>query len=556
MLRTQLLYLIPYISSLALSLALIIYAWLRKGTRSVRPYIWHMAGQSILVIAYILELLDNNVAGKTFWDGFQWIASSILPVTFLVFVAEYTEQKFRKPKRLLLLAFIVPVVFLGLTATNSLHHLVYQNVYLNSTPPFHELRYQYTPVMYAYTLYGYVLSSIGMAWLIRRFFLLHNLYRAQIAVIILGFLTLAVGSILTLSDFRFILQQDSAPLVAILANLTIAWGFFRFRIFEVAPVGREKVFEAIIDPVVILDQNNTVIDINRSMLDMLGMNADETIGHSVKEVFNNFPIPIKAYAQVSHARVETSFEISGKTVYYELTVWPVYNHRSQMTGRLYISHDITALKELEGELRTLNQDLEKRVQERTQELAEAYDTTLEGWAKALEYRDKETEGHSRRVMGATIKLARALEIPEEQLIHIRRGAILHDIGKMAIPDEILRKKSSLTADELEIVHKHPETALKMLEGIPFLEHALEIPYCHHEKWDGSGYPQGLKERQIPLSARIFAITDVWDALCSDRPYSKPWPKEKVIEYLAGQSGKHFDPEVTRVFLELIERDEI
>lgn len=556
MLRTQLLYLIPYFSSLALSLALIIYAWPRQDTRSVKAYIWHMAGQSLLVFAYILELLVNNISGKMFWDSFQWIVSSMLPVTFLIFVADYTEKKFHRPKHLVLLAFIVPVVFLGLTATNNFHHLVYQSVYLNSTPPFHELRYQYTPVMYAYTSYGYVLASIGMAWLVRRFFLLHNLYRAQIAVITLGFLTLAVGSILSLSDFRFILQQDSAPLIAILANVTIAWGFFRFRIFEVAPVGREKVFEAMIDPVVILDQNNTVIDINRSMLDMLGMKVDETIGHSVREVFDDFPIPIKAYAQVSHARVETSFEISGKTVYYELTVWPIYNNRSQMTGRLYISHDITALKELEGELRTLNRDLGKRVQERTQELAEAYDTTLEGWAKALEYRDKETEGHSRRVMEATIKLARALDIPEEQLTHIRRGAILHDIGKMAIPDEILRKKSSLTADELVIVQKHPETALKMLEGIPFLENALEIPYSHHEKWDGSGYPQGLKERQIPLSARIFAITDVWDALCSDRPYSKPWPKEKVTAYLAGQAGKHFDPEVARVFLELIERDEI
>jgi putative nucleotidyltransferase with HDIG domain len=155
-------------------------------------------------------------------------------------------------------------------------------------------------------------------------------------------------------------------------------------------------------------------------------------------------------------------------------------------------------------------------------------------------------------MEATMKLARALDIPEDELAHIRRGAILHDIGKMAIPDHILRKNGPLTDDEQEIVQKHPETALKMLEGIPFLEKALEIPYYHHEKWDDSGYPNGLKQRQIPLAARIFAIADVWDALCSDRPYSKSWPRDKAAAYIIQQSGKHFDPEVARVFISLVE----
>jgi putative nucleotidyltransferase with HDIG domain len=227
-----------------------------------------------------------------------------------------------------------------------------------------------------------------------------------------------------------------------------------------------------------------------------------------------------------------------------------------MTGRIYISHDITTLKELERELRDLNIDLEKRVRARTHELADAYDTTLEGWARTLELRDKETEGHSRRVTEITIKVARALEIPEDEIVHIRRGAILHDIGKMAISDEILRKKDKLTEMERATIEQHPEIALQLLEPITFLKKALDIPYCHHEKWDGTGYPRGLKEREIPVPARIFAIVDVWDAIQSDRPYNKGWSREKAIDYIKEQSGLHFDRRIVNVFLRLMDKGEI
>jgi len=189
-------------------------------------------------------------------------------------------------------------------------------------------------------------------------------------------------------------------------------------------------------------------------------------------------------------------------------------------------------------------------------LEEAYDTTLEGWAKALELRDKETEGHSRRVTETTLAVARAMGFSEGEILHIRRGSILHDIGKMGIPDQILRKEGPLTDEERQIVLKHPDTAYNLLKQIPYLEKALEIPHSHHEKWDGTGYPRGLKGEEIPLSARIFAIIDVWDALSSDRPYRKAWTREKVVEYLKNDIGKHFDPRVADVFLAMVEKGEI
>jgi putative nucleotidyltransferase with HDIG domain len=189
-------------------------------------------------------------------------------------------------------------------------------------------------------------------------------------------------------------------------------------------------------------------------------------------------------------------------------------------------------------------------------LAQAYDTTLEGWAKALELRDKETEGHSRRVTETTVIVARAMGFTEGELTHIRRGSILHDIGKMGVPDDILRKNGSLTDAERMVVEKHPDTAYELLKGISFLEKAIEIPYYHHEKWDGSGYPRGLHGDEIPLPARMFAVADVWDALTTDRPYRKAWPREQAVQYLVNESGTHFDPKVVDIFLQLLREGKI
>lgn len=181
----------------------------------------------------------------------------------------------------------------------------------------------------------------------------------------------------------------------------------------------------------------------------------------------------------------------------------------------------------------------------------AYDTTLEGWARTLELRDAETESHTRRVTELTVRLATAMNIRAEEILHIRRGAMLHDIGKMAIPDAILNKPGPLTDSEWEIMRQHPLTAVDLLSPVSYLKPALEIPHFHHEKWDGSGYPEGRRGTQIPLPARIFAVVDVYDALSSDRPYRAAWPREKVIAYLREQAGSHFDPEVVKIFLDQV-----
>ncbi len=232
---------------------------------------------------------------------------------------------------------------------------------------------------------------------------------------------------------------------------------------------------------------------------------------------------------------------NGDYVWLETTARVIYDENNKATEIQASSRDITERKQAQVALQRANQDLR-----------EAYDKTIEGWVVALDLRDRETEGHTQRVTEMTVRLARNLGCTDEEIVHIRRGALLHDMGKMGIPDEILQKPGPLTEQEWEVMRRHPQYAYQMLSPISYLNQALIIPYYHHERWDGSGYPHGLKGEEIPLFARLFAIVDVWDALSSDRPYRKRMPPKDVIEYLQQESGKLFDAYIVEKFLSMID----
>jgi len=201
-----------------------------------------------------------------------------------------------------------------------------------------------------------------------------------------------------------------------------------------------------------------------------------------------------------------------------------------------------------------NTTLLENLQRSNIELSLAYDTTLEGWTRALDLRDQETEGHTQRVVELTIRMAQLMGISDKDLVQIRRGALLHDIGKMGIPDSILLKPGPLTEEEWVTMRMHPVFAYNLLSPIAYLRQALDIPYCHHEWWNGNGYPRHLKGLEIPLSARIFSIVDVWDALTSDRPYRKAWNAKKTLDYIEKQRGIQFDPEIVDLFIKLIKNE--
>jgi putative nucleotidyltransferase with HDIG domain len=220
-------------------------------------------------------------------------------------------------------------------------------------------------------------------------------------------------------------------------------------------------------------------------------------------------------------------------------------------GNLEIRVDSTGGDEVAALAQSFNK-MVTNLSRSEKDLISAYDKTIEGWSKALELRDEETQGHTLRVTELTLKLARAMNIDEGEMINLRRGALLHDIGKIGIPDKILLKPGPLDDQEREIIKKHPVFAREMLKQIEFLHSSMDIPSFHHEKWDGSGYPNGLVGKEIPIAARIFAIVDVWDALNSDRPYRKALSYKKALYYIRNNSGKHFDPVVVNAFLELIQ----
>ncbi len=238
--------------------------------------------------------------------------------------------------------------------------------------------------------------------------------------------------------------------------------------------------------------------------------------------------------------------------------------RAQQKDGSYIWLETTAhaiLEEKTGqvlEIHTASRDITERkyaeeaLQTAHRELQEAYDMTIEGWVRALDMRDRETEGHTQRVTEMTVRLGRSLKLSEIEILNIRRGALLHDIGKIAISDEITKKTGPLNKEEWEQMRKHPQFSYEMLLPIAYLHSALDIPYCHHERLDGSGYPRGLKGDEIPLSARLFAIVDVWDAMTSDRPYRKAASAEQAIAYLKQESGRLFDARLVETFLQVIE----
>lgn len=267
---------------------------------------------------------------------------------------------------------------------------------------------------------------------------------------------------------------------------------------------------------------------SRRLIQISNLNEQPHMGRLPENFISYFGVPL-----ISKGRVNGVLEVFHRTEFQPQAEW--LDFLETLAGQAAIAVD--------------NATLFESLQRSNLELELAYDATIEGWSRALDLRDRETEGHTKRVTGMTMRMARIMNIPEEKFIHIHRGGLLHDIGKMGVPDSILLKASQLTDEERDIMRQHPKLAYDWLSPITFLRQALEIPYCHHEKWNGTGYPRGLKGEEIPIAARIFAIVDVWDALTNDRPYRAKWDKDRTIKYMRGQGGIHFDPNILDIFLE-------
>jgi len=323
----------------------------------------------------------------------------------------------------------------------------------------------------------------------------------------------------------------------------------RKRMEEALRLGEEQFrgsFESAAIGIGLADPEGQWLRVNPALCGIVGYSEQELLALTVQEVTHPDDLPAaiemmsKTLAgEIGSFQTEKRFlHKNGQVLWVRLSVSVVRNLAGRPLHFVAQIEDVTPRRRAEDLAGALHDELQ-----------EAYDATIAGWARALDLRDHEIEGHSRRVTELTLQVARVLGMSEADLVHVRRGALLHDIGKIGVPDAILLKPGPLTEEERLVMRRHPDLAAQMLEPIAFLRPALDIPYCHHEKWDGTGYPRGLVGDEIPLAARIFAVVDVWDALRHDRPYRPAWPEDRVRGYLQSLAGTHLDSEVVAAFLD-------
>jgi putative nucleotidyltransferase with HDIG domain/PAS domain S-box-containing protein len=544
-------YLIPYIIAFLLSATITAIIWRRRKVIGARLYAGVALGQTSIILGYIFELASTSLEGKIFWDDFQWVGLMAWAYLIPIFSLQITGNPWAKKRITWWLLAIVPVTVLILVLTNPLHGWMRQEAWLEYGNHFNSLRYEFTPLIWGIAAYGYPTMLLAFAYLMIQYFQSHRIYQFQIGAVVIGSGIPLVGYALSLMEVTLTFQRDIAPLTLTLGNLVVFWGLTRQRLFDLIPIARDIVVDNIDDIVIVVDAMDRVVDLNKAAREVFTANGSSAVGQNAAEFFSAFDDAIIQMGEIEEeGQTEVVLELGGEKIYIDMRNTRVRD-RGQDIGRVFVARNVTAQKQFEQEILLLNTELEQRVAERTAELETAYESTLEGWAKALELRDKETEGHSRRVTELTEKLCGVLGIAPADVVNIRRGALIHDIGKMGIPNEILHKPGPLTPKEWEVMKQHPEIGYNLLAHIPFLEKALEITYCHHEKWNGTGYPQQIKGEEIPFSARIFTVIDHWDALLSDRPYRKAWEPERVIDYMQENRGQIFDPAILDAFFEMM-----
>ncbi len=328
----------------------------------------------------------------------------------------------------------------------------------------------------------------------------------------------------------------------------------------------EEIFRSVIsqsnDGIRLINAEGNICEWNLAMETITGLNRQDVMGKPFVEVCTlNFPIELRTPDRIEQFKKRFQAYLESEP---PLSPFPnsVYAIEHVDGSRRLLQTVVSRINTLRGPMLcgvvrdvTELKQREKELEFAHLELAQSYDLTLEGWSRTLDIRERETAGHSKRVVELACRLAQKAGMDDKDVIPLRRGALLHDIGKIGIPDKLLLKPGALDEDEWTVMKQHPEYALRLLQDIPYLQPALDIPYCHHERWDGTGYPRGLKGEEIPFSARIFALADVYDALTSDRPYRKAWEHDQTLKYFHEQAGRHFDPHLVGIFLDVMKKDE-
>lgn len=380
--RDEVYYLTPYLLSLVLSVGIFLYAWRHRYIRGARSFTWLVGGQALTTLSFIFELVSTDFETKIFWDTFQWLtAASLIILPFLVFVVQFAEHELGHSSFFwgMILTFLG--IFATLLLTDNIHHLFYSNPRLTTENPFSELQYDFTWPIYIYLLlYVYGANLFGIALLMIRAFQPQVSFRRQYLIVSFGFLLPLIFSILTFSNIQFTPQRDLTPIAFAIGNLIVAWGVFRYGLFDILPLAREHLFESTADPVIVLDPRNRITDINRAALILLGKQKSEVIGRPPRAAFASWPSLIEVANNPFVQRKEVSVIRNGRTLFFDVSISQMFGNKRELIGRLLTAHEITTLKALETDYQSLSNELEQRVQKRIQELhntAERYRTIIE-----------------------------------------------------------------------------------------------------------------------------------------------------------------------------------
>ena len=448
--REEVLYLVPYILSLFLSLGIFLYTWQHRRVRGARIYSWFIGGQTLTILGFILELISPNLQTKILWDKFQWLTDSfLLFIPFLIFAIQFTDTKLRNPRLAWGFWLAIPILFTVILLTDNLHHLIYSNPQLTTDYPFPDLQYHFTFVVYSYALaYVYGVNFYGIGLLIRRARQLHNSYRFQFLAIAIGFLIPLIFSIFTLANVKIAPQRDIFPFSSAIGNLVVAWGLFRYGLFDIVPIARERIVENITDPVVVLDARNRVVDANPAALKALGKQTSQVTGISASEMFRDWPALAHELEFLDVKQKEITAHIDGDTFFYDINLSSIYDGRRQLIGRVIVARDVTRHKTLEAGYRILSQELDQRVQERTDELrkvAESYRAVVENQTEFIvRWKPDGTRTFVNEAYG------RYFDMSIEQALSTNFIPLIFEGDRQAVEDKLIRLKSGNTDSETDI----------------------------------------------------------------------------------------------------------
>jgi PAS domain S-box-containing protein len=450
--RAEILYLAPYLISLIVLLGVFLYSWQHRYMRGAPAFTWLVIGQTLTVFGLIFGLISPNLETKVFWNTFQWLSHSFLVILpFLIFATGFSDHKFRYPALTwgIVLGFLF--MFAAIVLTDSVHHLFYTNPRLSTDSPFAELQYDFSFVLFIYVLfYVYGAQFYGIGLLVRRLFQPDNAYRLQYLILTAGFLIPLLFSFVALADIRIAPQRDLTPLALALGNLIVAWGLFRYGLFDIAPIARKQIVENMNDPVIVLDPKNRIVDINEAAGRLPGKKASEVIGHPFNTIFSKWPSVVELLnaSRGQRRQVSTKSEEAGSL--FDINIFPILNNARTLLGHIVVAHDITRHKTLQTSHRKLSEEVEQHVRERTEKLAQAaerYRSMVENQNEFIvRWKPDGTRTFVNEAYCNYWSVTYEQGIARNFLFH------LHDEDRPAVEEKIYRLDSGITNFETEI-HK-------------------------------------------------------------------------------------------------------